>query len=103
MQDRWLACASQLEAEVPAQLFRTWIKPLIYLGYDESERLLRVGAPNQFKLNWVKTQFGVRISELAGKLIGPDTRVQFEVASPAPAAGTDPKHQPRFAPQTGRD
>ncbi len=75
MQDRWLACATQLESEVPAQLFKTWIKPLVFLGYDESECLLRIGAPNQFKLNWVKTQFGERIAQLAGEVIGPQTRV----------------------------
>ena len=87
MQDRWLACATQLESEVPAQLFKTWIKPLVFLGYDESECLLRIGAPNQFKLNWVKTQFGERIAQLAGEVIGPQTRVSFEVSQPAPADG----------------
>jgi len=84
MQDHWQACAAQLESEVTPQLFKTWIKPLVFLGYDESERLLRIGAPNQFKLNWVKTQFGVRIGELAGQFIGPETRVVFEVSSPEP-------------------
>jgi chromosomal replication initiator protein len=87
MQDRWLACATQLESEVPAQLFKTWIKPLVFLGYDESECLLRIGAPNQFKLNWVKTQYGERIAQLAGEVIGPQTRVSFEVSQPAPADG----------------
>ena len=100
MQDRWLACASQLESEVPAQLFRTWIKPLVFLGYDESEHMLRVGAPNQFKLNWVKTQYGARIAELAGQMIGPETRVQFEVAPvAAPAQQGELRIRPRFAPQ----
>jgi chromosomal replication initiator protein len=87
MQDRWLACATKLESEVPAQLFKTWIKPLVFLGYDESECLLRIGAPNQFKLNWVKTQFGERIAQLAGEVIGPQTRVSFEVSQPPQADG----------------
>jgi chromosomal replication initiator protein len=85
MHDRWLACATQLEAEVPAQLYKTWIKPLTYLGYDESEHVLRLGVPNQFKLNWVKTQFGTRIAQLAGDLIAPDATVQFEIAAPGAA------------------
>jgi chromosomal replication initiator protein len=80
MQDHWLACASKLENEVPAQLFRTWIKPLVFLGYDESEHLLKIGAPNQFKLNWVRTQFGSRITQLASQMLGPETRVEFELA-----------------------
>ncbi|HWS73972.1 MAG TPA: chromosomal replication initiator protein DnaA [Quisquiliibacterium sp.] len=93
--DHWLACASRLEAEVPAQLFKTWIKPLAFLGYDSDEGLLRIGAPNQFKLNWVRTQYGARIAELAAGLLGPGTRVAFELmpASPArnaAAAGSAP-------------
>ncbi|MEK9720790.1 MAG: chromosomal replication initiator protein DnaA, partial [Quisquiliibacterium sp.] len=67
------------------QLFKTWIKPLVFLGYDESERLLRIGAPNQFKLNWVRTQFGSRINQLASQLLGEPTRVEFEVAQSGPA------------------
>jgi len=98
MQDRWLACASQLEHEVPAQLFKTWIKPLVFLGYDESERLLRIGAPNHFKLNWVKTQYGERIAELAGQMLGPDTRVSFEVSLPAESASASrPNRFPALA------
>jgi len=88
MNDLWLACASHLESELPAQLFRTWIKPLVFLGYDESDQLLTLGAPNRVKLDWVRTQYGDRIAQLATQLISPDTRVSFEIAGHAedPAA-----------------
>lgn len=90
MQDRWLACASQLEAELPAQLYKTWLKPLVYLGYDEATRVLRIGAPNQFKLNWARSQYGNRIGELAVQLVAPDTRVEFELAvQPDTSPGID--------------
>lgn len=79
MQDRWLACSTQLESEVPAQLFKTWIKPLTFLGYDETGQVLRLGAPNQFKLNWVKTQFSSRIQEIVHHLVAPNTTVVFEL------------------------
>ncbi len=55
MANHWLACATQLEAEVSPQLYKTWIKPLTYLGYDESEHVLRIGAPNQFKPSSTET------------------------------------------------
>jgi chromosomal replication initiator protein len=80
MQDRWLACSTQLESEVPAQLFKTWLKPLVFLGYNAEKQVIRLGAPNQFKLNWVRTQFGGRIGELVATLIGPQTSVVFELA-----------------------
>lgn len=80
MNDLWLACASHLESELPAQLYRTWIKPLVFLGYDEGDQLLTLGAPNRVKLDWVKTQYGDRIAQLATQLISPETRVSFEIA-----------------------
>ena len=50
MLDRWLACVARLESEIPAQQFKPWIKPLVFLGYDEGEHLLRIGVPNHLKL-----------------------------------------------------
>ncbi len=80
MTDRhWQACALRLEQELTPQLYKTWIKPLLCLGYDEGEHVLRLGAPNRFKLDWIRTQFGARIGELAAAEIHPTVRVQFEV------------------------
>ena len=117
MNDLWQACASHLESELPATLYRTWIKPLVFLGYDEDDNVLKLGAPNRVKLDWVRTQYGDRIAQLATQLIGPDTRVSFEIAgthddpSPAePSAGPNAHGialgaaaaLPGFAAQTGQ-
>jgi chromosomal replication initiator protein len=83
MNDLWQACASHLESELPAQLYRTWIKPLVFLGYDEDDQMLKLGAPNRVKLDWVRTQYGDRIAQLASQLISPDARVSFEIAAGA--------------------
>ena len=103
MNDLWLACASHLESELPAQMYRTWIKPLVFLGYDEGEQTLKLGAPNRVKLDWVRTQYGDRIAELASQLIGPQTRVSFEVSAVAEAdapgpPGTSPGQAGRHGP-----
>ena len=79
MLERWLACVAQLEDEIPAQQFKPWIKPLVYLGYDESERVLRLGVPNHFKLNWVKSQFESRIEAVARESIDGQLSVRFEI------------------------
>jgi len=79
MNDLWQACASHLESELPDQLYRTWIKPLVFLGFDDTERILKLGAPNRVKLDWVRGQYGDRITQLAADLIGSDTRVSFEI------------------------
>jgi chromosomal replication initiator protein len=92
MQDRWLDCASRLEAEVAPQLYKTWLKPLVYLGFDAHIGVLRVGAPNQFKLNWVRSQYGTRIGELAIEVFGPGTQVAFElIAAPEGQRDTSPR------------
>ncbi len=92
MMDRWLACVARLENEIPAQQFKPWIKPLVFLGYDEGEHLLRLGVPNHFKLNWVKSQFESRIESIARETIEPELRVSFEIhrAAAASAPGTPP-------------
>ena len=89
MNDLWQACASHLERELPAQLYRTWIKPLVFLGYDESDNLLKLGAPNRVKLDWVRSQYGERIHQLATQLISPDARVSFEIAAGAEPAAVE--------------
>ena len=86
MLDRWLACVARLESEIPAQQFKPWIKPLVFLGYDEGEHLLRLGVPNHFKLNWVKSQFESRIETIARETIEPELRVSFEIHRAAAAA-----------------
>ena len=85
MSDPWLACTSRLEAEVSPQLYRNWIKPLVCLGFDEGEHVLRLAAPNQFKLNWVKDQYGAQIARVAAELIDPQVRIHFVVQGVADA------------------
>jgi chromosomal replication initiator protein len=96
MLDRWLACMAQLENELPAQQFKPWIKPLVYLGYDESERVLRLGVPNHFKLNWVKSQFESRIEAIAREAIDAALRVRFEIHR-AESEQTQQRRQPAEA------
>ncbi len=80
MSDRWLACVEKLHAELPPQQFKPWIKPLVFLGYDEREHVLRVGVVNHLKLNWVRSQFGTRIETIARDVYGAPVNVHFEVA-----------------------
>jgi len=90
MDHHWQACALRLEQELTAQLFKTWIKPLVFLGYEESERILRLGAPNRFKLDWIRTQFGARILELACAEIHPEVRIHFEIQAARTPTATKP-------------
>jgi chromosomal replication initiator protein len=91
MENFWLACTSQLEQELTPQQFSAWIKPLAVLDFEEGK--LRIGAPNRFKLDWVKTQFASRITELAMQFWDDTVEVHFVLdpnvnKKPSPANGS---------------
>lgn len=75
MENFWQSCSTQLEQELTPQQFSAWIKPLTPLDFEDGR--LRIAAPNRFKLDWVKTQFASRITELATQFFGDGVDVQF--------------------------
>ncbi|MDO9192028.1 MAG: DnaA N-terminal domain-containing protein, partial [Undibacterium sp.] len=94
MENFWQACSSQLEQELTPQQYSAWIKPLTLVDYEDGR--LRIGAPNRFKLDWVKTQFAGRITELATQFWDDTIDVQFIIdpkinKKPAPSVPAMPR------------
>ncbi|WP_020654422.1 chromosomal replication initiator protein DnaA [Massilia niastensis] len=87
MENFWQTCSAQLELELTPQQYSAWIKPLVALDYEDGK--LRIAAPNRFKLDWVKTQFATRITELAAQYWEAPVEVQFVL---------DPKNNPAKKP-----
>jgi chromosomal replication initiator protein len=85
MENFWQACSSQLEQELTPQQFSAWIKPLTMVDFEEGH--LRIGAPNRFKLDWVKAQFASRIAEFAAQFWDDTVDVEFIID---PRAGKKP-------------
>jgi chromosomal replication initiator protein len=75
----WQKCLVRLENELPEQQFNTWIRPL---HAEESPEKLRLLAPNQFVLDWVRKHHFDTISRTLHDL-GPDlhTDVQLDIGS----------------------
>ena len=88
MQDRWLDCVARLESELPAQQFKPWIKPLVFLGFEPDSQRLRLGAPGQFKLNLIRSQFESRIGSVATAVFGCPVNVSFELISASGSGAT---------------
>jgi chromosomal replication initiator protein len=84
MNDFWQHCSELLERELTPQQYRTWIKPLLPVSFDADARALCIAAPNRFKLDWVKSQFSSRITDLAREFWDAPVSVQFVLD---PAAG----------------
>lgn len=89
MNDFWRSCTEQLRDELTPQQFAAWIKPLTAGEFDADERCLKIGAPNRFKLDWVKNQFSNRIEVIAQRFFEGPVQVEFfldaKTAGPRPA------------------
>jgi len=101
----WQKCLIRLESELPEQQFNTWIRPLHAIENGENLRLL---APNQFVLDWVRKHHFDTISQTLHD-IGPNPAAQVQLdigcgkSSTAPAEvlsapAVSPVVQPAAAP-----
>ncbi|QWD76118.1 chromosomal replication initiator protein DnaA [Polynucleobacter sp. MWH-UH24A] len=77
----WDLAMEILAKELSPQQFKTWIQPLKLKGYDESERLLLIGAPNPFKLDWIKRTFSARLHEIASSYFDSTINIQFTLGA----------------------
>src|SRR5690606_2297295 len=78
-QSVWQNCLQALQAELPAQHFSMWIRPL---QADSSDTGLTLYAPNRFVLDWVREKYLNRIMELIQDYCGDDApRLKFDVGS----------------------
>ncbi|MGE4338672.1 MAG: chromosomal replication initiator protein DnaA [Pigmentiphaga sp.] len=95
MEQFWQACVQRLEQEIPPQQISAWIRPLTPLAFNADEAVLRVGAPNRFKLDWARANFSGRIAALASEYYERPVQVLFELdpsrsAAPARALAAAP-------------
>ena len=81
MQEQWQACVDRLSAEMSEPAHRTYIKPLVYLGFDPGEGVLRLGAPSRMKLDIVRKQFSHNIGQIVRECFAAEAAVRFEVCS----------------------
>ncbi len=86
MKEFWQTCVSRLEQELPPQQISAWIRPLVPLAYDETQAVLRVAAPNRFKLDWVRKNFSHQIEALAAEWFQRPVQVAFELPANGVAA-----------------
>jgi chromosomal replication initiator protein len=100
MNEFWQHCSALLERELTPQQYVTWIKPLAPVAFDAAANTLQIAAPNRFKLDWVKSQFSGRISDLARDFWQAPIDVQFVLdpkagmRAPAAAAPRSPLGSP---------
>lgn len=106
MNEFWLSCVQRLEQDLPPQQISAWIKPLEPLGFDQEQSVLRMSAPNRFKLDWVRKNFSHRIQEIASEWFGAPVELQLELsqatASPQPLMTAQGLQQARLQAQNSQ-
>ncbi|KAG0163189.1 hypothetical protein DFQ28_003788 [Apophysomyces sp. BC1034] len=100
MNDFWQHCSALLARELTPQQYVTWIKPLALVDFDAEASTVRIAAPNRFKLDWVKSQFSGRITDLARDfwqhpvdiqfVLDPKAGMRKAAAAPAPYMSGSP-------------
>jgi len=91
MQGFWRSCLSQLEKELSAQQFNTWIRPLSIDPESTPGYELRLLAPNRFVLQWVKERFLSRIEAIGSDFATSPVKVSLNLA-PTNSATTEVAH-----------
>lgn len=79
----WPACLERLEAELSAQQFNTWIKPLVCEQGVEGYVLL---APNRFIMQFIKERFLGRVQTLAAEILGEAVLIELKNGAPSKAS-----------------
>ncbi|HWL29575.1 MAG TPA: DnaA/Hda family protein, partial [Burkholderiaceae bacterium] len=105
MKDFWQTCVQRLEQDLPPQQISAWIRPLVPLDFDEAQAVLRVAAPNRFKLDWVRKNFSHQIEVLATEWYERPVQVSFELASGSsvPRAPAVPGRMPAMPKRVAAD
>ncbi len=78
-QGLWQACIEQLAQDLPEQQFNTWIKPLVAQVTEDFSKVTLFVA-NRFKLDWIRAQYGKRISLLLEDLYGQPVTLELALA-----------------------
>lgn len=86
----WEFCLNQLQAELPAQQFTTWIRPLRLQADPATPGGLMLLAPNSFILKWVRDRYLDRILMLVQQYHQTDLPLTLgiETRKTAPASTT---------------
>lgn len=80
-QSLWQVCLERLALEIPAQQFASWIRPLrAHVHLSEDAALASLLVPNRFALDWVRSQYLHRITELLQEINGEPVAVELALA-----------------------
>lgn len=66
--DVWSGFLESLQSKLSQETFNAWFQPLLFEGLDNSERILKVRAPNTVVRDWVNTNYSFVVDASLGEL-----------------------------------
>lgn len=82
----WNFCLEQLGANLPAQQFSTWIRPLQLNADKNANGEITIAAPNRFILKWVRDNYLANFQQLAEDFYQEPVTVVLSVGAATAAA-----------------
>jgi len=92
--DLWSACVERLAQDLPEQQFNTWIRPLSAKVADDGSKVT-LAVANRFKMDWIRAQYGGKISAALQALAGQPVHLELVLAArDAPAKSAQAPKSP---------
>ena len=98
MNPLWNYCLEQLAAELPAQQFSTWIRPLQLIADKNAASEVMIGVPNRFILKWVRDNYLSRFQGLAEEFYKEPVTVVLSIGAASAAADAPTRSAPPVNP-----
>ncbi|MEY2874454.1 MAG: chromosomal replication initiator protein DnaA, partial [Pseudomonadota bacterium] len=91
--DLWQRGCERLAAELPAQQFNTWFRPLppAEVSAAGDGYLVGLRVPNRFKMDWIRSQFATRIERLLSEIAGKPVRLELSLGNTSDAVFRPPE------------
>lgn len=87
-QDAWSAAYNQLELQFDRATFDTWLRPAVFLAYDEN--VFVIGVPNSYARDMCQYRLYRNIRRVLSDVFGCPVELRFEIhKTPAPVADED--------------
>ena len=90
----WNFCLDQLSAEIPAQQFSTWIRPLQLSADKNANGEITIVAPNRFILKWVRDNYLSSFQRLAEDFYKEPVTVVLSVGTTSASAALPTRSAP---------
>ncbi len=83
--DAWVRIGSKLNAMYGDAIYRSWLKPIRFMGSEEGRIMLSV--PTRFVREWVGTHYGEQIANLwTEEQVAEGFAIEYVISTAAPAA-----------------